>query len=177
MVVARSAHCVSGLGGGFVLPYTHGAMKKTVRIAVAVLSMDAAWATAASPAADEVSFVVVVGADNRATSIKRQELARLFLKRTSRWSDGRGVIPVDQSARSRVRNAFTHAVLSVEGMGQISAVESFWLQQVYSGRNTPPPVKATDAEILSYVTSNPGAIGYVGTAPATDGVKVLTVID
>ena len=67
------------------------------------------------------------------------------------------MVPVDQSAGSPVRSAFTRAVLSVEGMGQISAVQNFWLQQVYSGRSTPPPVKATDAEILAFVAANPGS--------------------
>ena len=76
-----------------------------------------------------------------------------------------------------MRAAFTRAVLAIEGMGQISAVQNFWLQQVYSGRNTPPPVKATDAEVLAYVAATPGAIGYRGAAPAAGGVKVLTVTE
>jgi ABC-type phosphate transport system substrate-binding protein len=148
-----------------------------MRIAVAALLMSAALGVAGLPAADEGSFVVIVAASNPASSIKRQELARFFLKKTGRWSDGRGVVPVDLSAGSPVRSALTRAVLSVEGMGQISAVQNFWLQQVYSGRSTPPAIKATDAEVLAFVTANPGAIGYVGAAPAAGGVKVLTVTD
>jgi hypothetical protein len=76
-----------------------------------------------------------------------------------------------------VRSAFTRAVLSVEGMGQISAVQNFWLQQVYSGRSSPPAIKATDAEVIAFVVANPGAIGYVAAAPAAGGVKVLTVTE
>jgi ABC-type phosphate transport system substrate-binding protein len=148
-----------------------------MRIAVAALLLSAALGTVSSPAADDGTFVVIVAASNRASSIKRQELARFFLKKTGRWNDGQGVIPVDLSAGSPVRSAFTRAVLSVEGMGQISAVQNFWLQQVYSGRNTPPPVKATDADVLAFVAANPGAIGYVGAAPAAGGVKVLTVTE
>jgi ABC-type phosphate transport system substrate-binding protein len=86
-------------------------------------------------------------------------------------------MPVDQSAGSQVRSAFTRAVLSVEGMGQISAVQNFWLQQVYSGRNTPPLVKAADADVLAFVAGTPGAVGYVGALPAAGGVKVLTITD
>ena len=148
-----------------------------MRIAVAALLMSAALGVSGAPAADEGSFVVIVAASNPATSIRRQELARFFLKKTGRWNDGRGVVPVDLSAGSPVRSAFTRAVLSVEGMGQISSVQNFWLQQVYSGRSTPPAIKATDAEVLAFVTANPGAIGYVGAAPAAGGVKVLTVTD
>jgi ABC-type phosphate transport system substrate-binding protein len=148
-----------------------------MRIAVAALLMSAALGVGGAPAADEGSFVVITAASNPASSIKRQELARYFLKKTGRWSDGRGVVPVDQSAGSPVRAAFTRAVLAVEGMGQISAVQNFWLQQVYSGRSSPPAIKATDAEVLAFVIANPGAIGYVGAVPAAGGVKVLTVTD
>ena len=147
-------------------------------LAVAALVMSALLGSnLASADDDDHTFVVVVGADNPVPSLKRGELARLFLKKTSRWSDGREVRPVDQSAGSPVRSAFTRTVLSVEGMGKISAVQSFWLQQVYSGKSTPPPVKPADADVIAFITANPGAIGYVGAAPAAGTVKVLVIKD
>jgi ABC-type phosphate transport system substrate-binding protein len=148
---------------------------QAVTTGMAALLIGAVLSTSVSPATEDDTFVVIVATANPATSIKRQELARFFLKKTGRWSDGVGVLPVDQSAHSPVRGVFTRIVLSVEGMGQISAVESFWLQQVYSGRSTPPPVRDTDAGILAFVAANPGAIGYVGAAPTAGAVKVLKV--
>jgi len=148
-----------------------------MRIATAALAMSTALGVSASRAADDASFVIVVAAANPTNSIHRQELARLFLKKTSRWSDGSGVIPLDQSAGSPVRRAFTRAVLSAEGMSLISAVQTFWLQQVYSGRYTPPAVKGSDAEVLAFVGSHPGAIAYVATVPTGAAVKVLKITD
>jgi len=144
---------------------------------VALVTSVALWGTSLAPAAEDRGYVVVVAASNAATSMKRQELARLFLKKTSRWSDGHEVVPVDLSVGSRARAAFTRGVLSVEGMGQISAVQDFWLQQVYSGRSTPPVVKPTDADVIAFVAATPGAIGYVGAAPTAGTVKVLTIQD
>jgi ABC-type phosphate transport system substrate-binding protein len=146
------------------------------RIAVAVLLISAASGISGAPAEDP-AFVVVVASANPATAIARQELARIFLKKTSRWSDGRGAVPVDQSVGTPVRDAFTRAVLAVEGMGQISSVQNFWLQQVYSGRSTPPAVKAGDAEVLAFVEATPGAVGYVSAPPARGSVKVLAIRD
>ncbi|HEX6739511.1 MAG TPA: hypothetical protein VF310_14630 [Vicinamibacteria bacterium] len=111
------------------------------------------------------------------TSISRRDLAKIFLRKTSRWQDGREAVPVDQSARSLVRAAFTQGVLRVEGLGQISAVESYWQQQLYSGRNTPPPVKANDSEVLAFVAGNTGAIGYVRGDVPLQGVKAIPVRD
>src|SRR5438045_1666936 len=119
-----------------------------MRLTLAALVMSALVGPAGSGPSDD-SFLVVVAPNNPVTSIKRKDLARLFLKKTSRWSDGREVVPVDQSVRSPVRSAFTHSVLSLEGMGQISAVQNFWLQQVYSGRSAPPPIKPTDADVIA----------------------------
>jgi len=131
----------------------------------------------AGPQSSPSSFQVVVSSSNPANSIKRQDLAQLFLKKKSRWTDGKEVLPVDQTARSAVRGAFTKAVLGAEGLGHLSDVESFWLQQVYSGRGNPPPIKASDADVLAYVQTNPGAIGYVSTATPPGSVKVLAVTE
>jgi len=42
----------------------------------------------------------------------------------------------------------------------------------------PPPVKATDAEVIAFVAKNAGAVGYVaaGTALPPD-VRALTLVD
>jgi hypothetical protein len=55
-------------------------------------------------------------------------------------------------------------------------IAEFWRQQIFSGRNVPPVEKASDSEVLEFVRSNPGAIGYVSssTSPAPD-VKVVVV--
>jgi ABC-type phosphate transport system substrate-binding protein len=131
----------------------------------------------AGPQPSTPSFQVIVSSANPATSIKRQDLAQIFLKKKSRWTDGKEVLPVDQTLRSAVRGAFTKAVLKAEGMGHLSDVESFWLQQVYSGRGNPPPIKASDADVLAFVQANPGAIGYVSTATLPGSLKVLAVTE
>jgi ABC-type phosphate transport system substrate-binding protein len=123
----------------------------------------------------ENEFKLVVSKSNPQGSVRRQEVARLFLRKSSRWSDGREALPVDQWLRSATRQAFTKAILSVEGMSLISDVESYWLQQVYSGRGAPPPVKPNDDEVIAFVVANPGAVGYVSPKVDVTSVKVLTL--
>lgn len=43
--------------------------------------------------------------------------------------------------------------------------ESLWTMKRYCDALTPPAVKATDDEVIAYVQSTPGAIGYVMSAP------------
>ncbi len=53
---------------------------------------------------------------------------------------------------------------------------SFWQSAIFSGRDIPPPKKATDAEVVAFVARYPGAIGYVSrTTPLVAGVKVLQI--
>ena len=57
-----------------------------------------------------------------------------------------------------------------------TAVRSYWLQVIFSGRGVPPPEKPSDKDVIAYVKAHPGAIGYVAATTATDDVKVLKVV-
>ena len=46
-----------------------------------------------------------------------------------------------------------------------------WTKKAFRDGLNAPPLKATDAEVIGFVKANPGAIGYVGTAPS--GVQLL----
>ena len=119
-------------------------------------------------------YRVIVNTAHPGTSMRRSEVSNIFLKKTSRWGHGAPATPVDQSTTSQVRVAFSK---EVHGRS-IDAVQSYWQQQIFSGRDTPPRVKLSDAEVMTFVQSNPGAIGYVSDAATLiDGVKFLTVTD
>jgi ABC-type phosphate transport system substrate-binding protein len=109
-------------------------------------------------AAEEAPFKVVVQAALPGASIKRSLLADIFLKKSTRWGDGSLISPVDQSTASPVRIEFSQRVLGKP----VAGVQIFWMRQMSSpGGATPPPVKASDAEVIAFVESKPGAIGYV----------------
>ena len=115
---------------------------------------------------------VVVHATNAQGTVTKSKVADLFLKRVTRWENGRAVTPVDQSEKSAARAAFTKELLDKE----VVWVKSYWQKMIFSGRATPPAELSTDTQVLELIKTNPDAIGYVSesaTIPA--GVKVLTV--
>jgi ABC-type phosphate transport system substrate-binding protein len=115
-------------------------------------------------------FKVVVHASNPTASLGAAALGRLFLKKDTRWESGETVEPVDQSAKSTVRAAFSTDVHRKD----VGSIKSYWQQQIFSGRGTPPPEMSSDAEVLAFVRSHAGAVGYVSSAAAVgDGVKVV----
>ena len=122
-----------------------------------------------STAADE-GYQVIVHAASTVTEASRADVSRFFLRQSAKWADGKEVLPVDQSSRSTVRDAFSRGVLRQP----LPAVESYWQRQIASGRALPPPVKTSDAEVLAYVAATPGAVGYVsGGLNLTPGVRPL----
>jgi hypothetical protein len=155
--------------------YAEATMKRAFAVSVGLLAWSAG--ALARPATTDTGFKVIVGASSPVSELKREEVARIFLKKLTRWKDGKEVSPVDQSARSPVRAAFSHGVLAVEGLAKISAVENYWRQQIYSGRGTPPAVKTSDDEVRRFVAATPGGIGYVSEDADLTGVKAVKVED
>jgi ABC-type phosphate transport system substrate-binding protein len=130
-------------------------------------------AAAQSPARSQ-AFVVVVHADNPVEGIDREALSNLFLKRSTKWPAGNLAEPVDQSTKSSAREAFSRSVLRKS----VTAVRTYWQQQIFSGRDVPPREKASDAEVLDAVKATPNAVGYVAASTALPaGVKILIVRD
>jgi ABC-type phosphate transport system substrate-binding protein len=139
----------------------------------ALAALAALGALAAAPArAAPDGFVVVVHPDVRAERLDRGELSRLFLKKATRWPDGR-VVKVVEPADEKLRGAFAE---KVHGKS-LSAVRAYWNQVVFSGRDVPPAEKAGDAAVVQYVRSNPGAIGYVAAGSDTAGARAVPVRD
>ena len=121
-----------------------------------------------------LGFQVIVHPGVQGTRISRADLSALFTGRTSRWGDKAQAMPVDQSARAPVRRAFIASVIGLS-MGEF---QTYWQRRVVADRVLPPPVMASDQEVLGYVAGNAGAIGYVGADTAIpEGVKVIAVVD
>ncbi len=119
-------------------------------------------------------FVVVVNDQNAVSAMSRAQVARYFLKKISRWDSGAVAMPVDLPADSPVRVAFTRRVLAKS----VSSVRAYWQQQIFSGRDVPPPEKPSDDAVLEFVQVNPAAIAYVSPNVALPrGVRVLDVTD
>ena len=116
------------------------------------------------------SYKIVVNRSNPVTSMSREEVSRIYLKKTTKFSDGRGAAPVDLAVNSSARESFSKDVLGKPA----SAVDAYWQQQIFSGRDIPPPQKSEDAAV-SFVRSNENGIAYVSAGADTSGLKVINV--
>lgn len=118
-----------------------------------------------------VKVVVIVNSANPVSTMRREEVARMFLREVPAWSNGEEILPVDQVERSPSRITFAR---EVQGQS-VSSLKTYWQQRIFTGSDSPPPERVSDSDVLTYVRSNPGAIGYV--VEGTDlGVGVKPVV-
>jgi hypothetical protein len=125
-------------------------------------------------AADSQTVVMVVNATNPVTALQLEQVTGAFLGKTYRWPNGgQEVLAVDQVDRSPARALFVRQILGKT----VDAVKAYWQRQIFTGRTSPPPQRVSDADVLIYVRSNPGALGYVqaGTDLGT-GVRIIAVV-
>jgi ABC-type phosphate transport system substrate-binding protein len=125
-----------------------------------------------SPAAS-TPFRIIVHHEVKGAKISRSILSSIFLRQSPRWGDGSAIVPVDQSVRSDVRRTFSGDVL-LQG---IAEVQLYWQRKMSAGV-VPPPVKTSDEEVVAFVASTPGSIGYVSaSAPLPETVKTIELAD
>ena len=148
-------------------------MNRRLRVLALPVATVAALAAHAPPAgAQEGAYVVIVNQGNPVSAIPRQQLADIFMKRLAEWPDGGGVVhPVDQPANASVRDAFSRGVHGKPA----AAVASWWGQQMFSGRATPPPQRPNDRGVIAFVLGDASAVGYVTAGNTPPDVKVLHV--
>jgi len=121
-----------------------------------------------------VKVVVIVNSANPVSTMRRGQVARMFLREVPAWNNGEEILPVDQLERSPSRITFAREV-----QGQtVSSLKTYWQERIFSGNESPPPERVSDSDVLTYVRSNAGAIGYVveGTDLGT-GVKPIVITE
>lgn len=121
--------------------------------------------------ADAQDFKLIAHPSVAASDVPADAIAKIFTKQSKKLPDGSTVTPADLGKDSPVRAAFTKAIHGKS----VAAIETFWQQQIFSGKEVPPASKSSDADMLAWVRSTPGAIGYVSAGAGTDGVKVIAV--
>lgn len=120
---------------------------------------------------DDPGYKVVIHKDNPTESLDAKTVERMFFKKWKRWDDGELVVPVNQ-VNSPVREAFTRGIHKKD----VSAIMKYWQRMIFSGRDVPPPELPNDADVMEFVRTNRGAIGYVSSATELiEGVRELPI--
>ena len=124
----------------------------------------------AVPAAAQ-DFKVIVNSANGVTELSAAVTLKIFLKEVTKFPNGTASTLIDQNKASAVRAAFSKTVIG----RPVTAVKTFWQQQLFSGKELPPAVKASHDDVVAFVKATPGGIGYVSAGANVVGVIVIDV--
>lgn len=113
--------------------------------------------------------VAVVSAKSAVTTLSREQVADIFLGRTSRYPNGDPAVALDQVENSVARDEFY-----VKYAGKAPAqIKAHWSKVIFTGRGQPPPEVGTDGDVKKRLTNNPNAIGYVEETAVDPSVRVV----
>ena len=146
---------------------------------LAMAAMAAAVSAYSSMAgAAEERLMVIVNADNPVTQLSSVELEKIFLGKRGFWEWGKPVKTVDLIEQGIKEDESSRALFSEDFMGKsLTALKSYWIRSIFSGKGQPPLVFPNAAGVIGYVGENMEAIGYVPRKEALSGkVKVLQVL-
>jgi ABC-type phosphate transport system substrate-binding protein len=120
-------------------------------------------------AAGAADIVAVVSAKSRVTALNPDQVADIFLGKTSHFPDGSQATPVDQSEDSPARDRFY-----VQFTGKSPAqVKAYWSKMIFTGRGQPPRQVPSNTDAKKFVAQNPNAIGYIDASQVDDSVRVV----
>jgi len=83
--------------------------------------------------------------------------------------DGIVVKPVNATSGSAVRNRFLQVYLNEDE----DKYTAYWTVRRYIGKGVSPRELTNSADVINFVKSTPGAIGYIDDADVQPGVNVL----
>ena len=117
--------------------------------------------------------VVVVAANSPVSAVTTDQLSQLFLGKIHTLPNGSGAVLIDQTEGSPLRDEF-YSKTTGKSAAQIKAL---WSRLTFSGAAQPPKSASGDAEVKKFVSTIPGAIGYIDKSAVDSSVKVVLTID
>ncbi len=120
--------------------------------------------------ATAVDLVIIANPTVPVSSLNRSALADIYNGYKGRWDNGQKIKVV------MLKQGATHEVFA-ESVVQLSPakLKNLWKKVIFSGAGSPPKVVHSEEQCVEFVAATNGAIGYISSATAHEGVKVIEV--
>lgn len=114
--------------------------------------------------------VVVASVKCPVTTLSKEQVANIFMGKTTLFPDGERALPVDQAEGAASRDEF-YSRFAEKSAAQIKA---YWSRLIFTGRGQPPKSVLNDSEVKKQLAENPHAIGYIQRSMVDASVRILT---
>jgi ABC-type phosphate transport system substrate-binding protein len=115
------------------------------------------------------SIVVIVNNENPIATLTASEAKLFYLRKLkSRWPGiNKNIRPVDRKTKCAERSTFYESILKMDD----KSVESYFAERQFQNAERAPEKMNSDSEVVDYVASEIGAIGYIKASSLTGDVK------
>jgi ABC-type phosphate transport system substrate-binding protein len=113
-------------------------------------------------------IAVIVNPDNSSV-FDKNTIERIFMGKMKKFTNGQITLPMNAAKGMKSRDEFNKAVIGRSS----SQVNAYWSKLVFTGKGSMPKELSSDAEIISTIAANQGAIGYIDSGSVTSDVKVI----
>ena len=125
------------------------------------------------PSLAQCGQVVVVSAKSSVGAMSKDQIAQMFLGKTTTFPDGSAVLLFDQADGSAARDEF-YSKVAGKNAAQVKAV---WARLVFSGTARPPAAVTGDVAVKQMVAERPGSIGYIASTAVDSSVRVVLEVN
>lgn len=100
------------------------------------------------------------------------QVRNIYLGNKITWENGSLIHLADYSAEDDIREQFSEKFLDLSPR----KVSMIWLKVSLSGKSVPPQIFRSKGDLLSFISSNDGAIGYVNSIEnLPENIKILQI--
>jgi ABC-type phosphate transport system substrate-binding protein len=118
--------------------------------------------------ANFVTAEVVIVGNNNVPKIDMATIQKIYSGKFISVEDV-NVTPVSLKAGSAQRNQFLQTFMNQDE----EKYTAYWTVRRYVGKGTPPNELESSADVIKFVQSTPGGIGYIDESEVKDGIHVL----
>lgn len=115
--------------------------------------------------------VVIVSAKSPVVNLSADQVAKIFLGKSTSFPNREPAYPIDQPQGSAVRNEFYAKVVHKDA----SQLAAYWAKIIFTGEGRPPKLVADDKAVVKTIADNPGAIGYIDSSALNRSVRAVLV--
>ncbi len=123
------------------------------------------------PGPSLASDLVMIG--NRSvpvSEISKEDIQNIYLGKKKNWDNGMKIMVATLGD-----GAVTDKFLKDYVKKNSNTFDTYWKKQIFTGGGKPPVKFDKEKDLVEYVSSNKGALGYVSSQSVSENVKIILV--
>ena len=119
--------------------------------------------------AAEKSIRIIANKDTPINSISINTLSEIYTGTKTKWDNGDKIF-IALLKKGPSHTAFTKEVVGIPH----KELTRIWKKAIFTGVGTPPSIVNTETEMIAFVASTKGAIGYISSDTSNENIKEIS---